>query len=334
MCRRWMRITWLTCSAILLTGLISGPSFPVSDHVHDGDLAALASALLSKANHSQNGTAGSIASAAPVNLLETQIRGPLLGQPNQNLWAWVPRNYLSISFLEVLYDYKDEHSCLRTTCYRWVSFGPEAHSGELAWVDEREPFVVSGKTETDVSLGTESRFGSRVPDHPWNRQMKLSGSMWCSTSRPGVPNWRYRFQSNGWHHREDGPREWEALAARRAADHLQQQWGGSLMAFSSSEVGRSQPSAVVRQAADIPSEAGRWAIHCLQRQWGGPLMAFSNSEVGCWRTFSSIVDSGEMGRTVQRKHWKIAILPSEWPALEYLPQLPLWIVSSFKTGTV
>lgn len=45
-------------------------------------------------------------------------------------------------------------------------FGPEAHSGELAWVDGREPFVVSGKTETDVSLETESRFGSRVPDHP------------------------------------------------------------------------------------------------------------------------------------------------------------------------
>ena len=79
--------TWLTCSAILLTGLISGPSFSVSDNVCDSDLAALASALFPKANHSQNGTAGSIASAAPVNLLETQIRRPLLGPPNQNLWT-------------------------------------------------------------------------------------------------------------------------------------------------------------------------------------------------------------------------------------------------------
>lgn len=57
--------------------------------------------------------------------------------------------------------------------------------------------------------------------------MKLSGNMWCSAPRPGVPrkrqNWMYRFQSSGWPHREDGPRVWEVLAVRWAADGLQRQ---------------------------------------------------------------------------------------------------------------
>lgn len=114
--------TRLTCSSILLTGLISGPSFSISDYIHDGDLAVLGK---------------SFSEWDCWNLLETQIRGPLFGPPKQNLWARVPRNYLSISFLEVLCDYKDKHCCLRTTCYRWVPFGPETHSGELAWVGGR-----------------------------------------------------------------------------------------------------------------------------------------------------------------------------------------------------
>lgn len=55
---------------LLLPDFMSGPWFPSNDHLHGSDLVSLASSVFSKADLSQNVTAGSIALALPLNASE------------------------------------------------------------------------------------------------------------------------------------------------------------------------------------------------------------------------------------------------------------------------